>query len=102
MFPGVILIKVVKEPNVEYKTVLTKAISKSYIKKTKYSIEIFNVVKINESRINLKKRFILIKRLIKPDVKFFKKLIRILSIFFVKKLIFRTMIENIEMSIRKI
>tara|TARA_B100000902_G_C27189273_1_gene853046 strand:+ start:677 stop:784 length:108 start_codon:yes stop_codon:yes gene_type:complete len=35
MFPGVILTKEVKEPNVEYKTVLTKVISNSYIKKTK-------------------------------------------------------------------
>ena len=59
-------------------------------------------MKINESKINLKKIFLLIKRLIKPDIKFFKKLNRILSIFLVKKLIVKTIIENNEMSMRKI
>tara|TARA_B100000902_G_C27189273_1_gene853047 strand:+ start:806 stop:1114 length:309 start_codon:yes stop_codon:yes gene_type:complete len=59
-------------------------------------------VKINESKVNLKKRFLLIKRLIKPDIKFFKKLNCILSIFLVKKLIVKTIIENNEMRMRKI
>jgi len=59
-------------------------------------------VKINDSRSNLKKIFLSIKRLIKPDVKFFKKLNLILLIFLVKKLIVITIIENNEMSVRKI